>query len=270
MDVSGYVSTDVTLCNRALQEIGTRSTIASLTDGTNEANNCNLVYGPTRDQLLRAANWGFARKTATLTLYKSAPGTPENPNLPDTNAWSSAYPPPPWLYEYAVPSDSMRVRRVLPQAGQLSGVPLFAVPSSAPLGATAPPSKFVMAYDTDTATPPNPMEVILTNAEQALVVYTASFDAPALWPPDFTEALVAALAAKLALSLTGDKALAKMKFQLANAAIAAARVADGNEGITVSDATPSWLAGRGMWIAYPSLDDGYFETPFGPQFPIPL
>lgn len=255
---------DVTLCNQALLAVGAHP-ITTFSDGTKEADVASIYYAQTQQSLLRMADWNFAEKTAILTLYKAAPGTPENPTLPATDQWSTSYPPPPWQYEYSLPTDCARVRRVMGQQGSLGfSPPLFPVLTT-PIQYQRQ-QKFRVAYDTDVNG--NPIEVVLTNQENALIVYTASFNFPADAPPDFNDALVAMLAAKFALPITGDKALAKMRFDLANAAIARARVSDGNEGVTVNNPVPSWLADRGAWQSYPSLDDSWFEAPFGPEFPV--
>ena len=109
------------IANRALSAVGARSGAAgsvtalqSLNASSNEAFQVNLLLNPTRDDLLRAAHWNFARKTALLSLLKAAPGTPENSSTP--TAWSSAYPPPPWLYSYGYPSDCLKMRSVATQA----------------------------------------------------------------------------------------------------------------------------------------------------------
>src|SRR5258708_25919710 len=98
------MASEVTICNRALQAIGTRTTIASLTEDSVEARNCNLIYADTRDEVLQMAYWNFAQKTAYLALLKSAPGTPTNASSAAIQ-WSAAFPAPPWLYEYAYPVD---------------------------------------------------------------------------------------------------------------------------------------------------------------------
>ena len=53
---------EVDICNEALSVMGSRSTIASLTENSAEAIQCNLRYETVRDQLLRLAPWAFAKK----------------------------------------------------------------------------------------------------------------------------------------------------------------------------------------------------------------
>jgi hypothetical protein len=118
------------ICNRALQSIGTRTTV---TDGelvagsSNEAIQFNLIYANMRDDLLRMAPWDCALKTANLTYISSVPGTPENTSAA-TPLWTPGQPAPPWAYEYQYPVDCLRAVYVIPanQTGFASGVPITA------------------------------------------------------------------------------------------------------------------------------------------------
>lgn len=261
------MTTQTEICNRALQAIGTRSTISSLTDGSNEAINCAMLFNPTRQQLLRAARWNFADFMQQLSLLLAAPGTPENPTLPTNPIWVQGQMPPlPWLYEYAYPQDCLRVRRVIPQSlSTFPGVPLFSVPSGS--GAfwspNGPGTKFKVTTDRDAQN--NQRTVVVTNTENAICEYTQDITNTVVFDPTFTEALVNAMAGKLALSLTGDKALASQKFQLANAQITQARADDANEGITIINSVPDWIRTRGFsadWF----FDGPFASEPYGPMF----
>jgi hypothetical protein len=70
--------------------------------------------------------------------------------------------------------------------------------------------------------------------------------------PQFIEAWVSVLAARLVYALMGDKPLANIKLAEANAMIAEARKADGNEALTVNDVTPDWIRTRGIY--YPTWE----------------
>ena len=75
----GASDTPTTISNQALSSIGNRSTIASLTEQSNEAIQANMWFNNTRDELLRMAPWDCAFNYNTLTLITATPGTPENP-----------------------------------------------------------------------------------------------------------------------------------------------------------------------------------------------
>ena len=64
------------------------------------------------------------------------------------------------------------------------------------------------------------------------------------------------LGAELVIPLSGDKNLAKLAIQEANANIIQARVGDGNEGFTVNDVTPDWIRIRGIGSS------GIFSGPY--------
>lgn len=254
--------TAVDIVNRALAVIAGRNPIASLQEQGTEAKTARIFWDPTRQAMLRAAPWNFARKTALLTLIKAAPGTPENPTSATT--WSSAYPAPPWLYSYAIPPDCVFVRYISPQidanvAGGISN--MFSVPTAAGLPMVAiRPVRFQIASDTDTSG--NPVGCILTNQSAAIAIYTWDVTNPSLWDALFQEAMVDALATRFAMPLSGKLDLAKTFAQKAIYSINEAQLRDGNEGITVAESVPDWLRVRGV--------GGDFTTPVqGPVWSTP-
>lgn len=254
---------EVSICNRALQSIGTRTQIASLTESSVEARNCNLIYADTRDEVLQMAYWNFAQKTAYLSLLKSAPGTPSN-SASTANQWSSAYPAPPWLYEYDYPNDCIQMRTVIQQIqNYYVGTPYTSGGISTYPYAVGPGSPFKVTTDADVQG--QQKSVILTNQYQAIGSYTMRVTNPGLFGAQFIEALVQALAAKLAIALSGQVALANTKFAQANAIITQARASDGNEGLTVLDNMPDWITVRddsqNLW----GVSVGYVN-PLGPLF----
>jgi hypothetical protein len=119
------MTSEVDIVNRALQKIGTRTTVASLAENSNEAIQANMILGANRDELLRMAPWNCATNTAVLTYVTSAPGTPENQVTP-VGAWAKGIPPPGWAYEYQYPVDCMRPLWVIPQfsSGFAGGAPI--------------------------------------------------------------------------------------------------------------------------------------------------
>lgn len=254
------------ICNRALASIGTRSTIASIDEDSPEAQNCKLIFEDTRDEILSMAPWNFARKTGTGTLIKSAPGTPTNTSSA-AGPWTSAQPAPPWLFEYAYPSDCIQVRMLQPQAnlGWASGVPIFTQGGDYMSygGAQLPPIPFLCAIDQNDQG--NDINVVLTNQYQAIFVYTRRVTDVNIWSGQAVQALVAAMAAKLAQPLTGEKSLANQKFTEANGWIIQARASDGNEGLTVINNMPDWITIRDDWAG---TYGAYYAAPFGPLYSV--
>ena len=145
------MTSEVDIVNRALQIIGTRTTIASLSEQSNEAIQANLCVEPLRDVLLRMAPWNCATNYANLTLISATPGTPENQGLQGSGQqWQRGLPPPPWAYEYQYPVDCLRPLYVIPQfsTGFASGIPITtAVTGGAPAFWLGPPQKFKVAID---------------------------------------------------------------------------------------------------------------------------
>lgn len=258
-------TSETAICNRALASIGGRTTIASLTEASNAARQCNIIYSATRDEVLQMAFWNFAGKTDYLSLLKSAPGTPTNPTGATT--WTTAYPSPPWLYEYGYPSDCLQVRFLVPQVQTgLTGTPFMSNQMGMYPYVMGPAARFEIASDeNDTGAQIN---CILTNQYQAIARYTRRTTDPNLFGAQFVQALVMALAAKLALALTGDKGLANMMFGAANSAVTQARASDGNEGLTTVDSTPDWITARDGALGITGGPGGYWISPYSSLYSI--
>lgn len=258
------MSSDTEVANLALAKIGTRSTIASLTEDSNEAKAINLIYANTRDQVLSMAFWNFARKTANLAVLKIAPGAMGSTS-PGGNVWSPDWPPPGWLYEYAYPADCIQMRFVSPQFSNnvgVDGIPVFgnAVTTVAPYSTAA--VRFEVATDNIAG---NQQNVILANQYQAIGVYTLRVTNPGLWGAQFIEALAAAIAGRICMQLTGDKQLTSSMFTYANSVILQARATDGNEGLTIQSSMPDWIIDRDIG-GYGNY--GPWITPFNPLFAV--
>jgi len=238
-----------------------------MTEGSNESNAASLLYAPVRQQLMQSGPWGFAKATATLALLKAQPGTPENAAAVQS-VWNGASAPPPsWAYEYAYPADCLFARKVVPNLTPIGGsaFPILPGQSFTQNYWDAPGARFEIGSDTDGSN--NPIVVLLTNMTQAILCYTRDIAVESIWPANFQDAMVAALAGKLAMSLTGDKALAKEKYEEANAAILEARRVDDNEGPTVVDHVPDWIAnGHGIRHMVPGWSGGGYEAPWGALF----
>lgn len=219
-------ASQVQICNLALASIGTRSTIASLTEGSAESIQCSLHYDVALEATLRGAHWNFARKQVSLALIADATqGQPV---------------PQPWLYEYALPSNCLLARFVLPQL-ESTGLPMP--------NAQLPPVPFIVASDQDENG--NDINVLLTNQPMAQLVYTGRMTNPAVYDPSFVDAFVPVLGSKLAIPLTGDKQTRQAQLQIAQGLLNAAQIANGNESLTVIDHQPDWLRVRGFgadWI----------------------
>ena len=242
------------IANQALSLLGTRSTIAALTEDSNEARAVSTWIDVVRDEIARLAPWNCVKMFGNLTLICAAPGTPENPTA-GTTQWQRGIPVPPWAYEYAYPSDCLRPLYIIPQfmTGYSSGIPITtAVTGGAPAFWNGPPVRFLVALDkvdqvsglpSDTG---KDVKTILTNQEMAILAYNKRVIDPDVMDDTFRLAWATALAGRTVFQLTGDKALANMKLQDANQMIMVARAVDGNEGLTINNVTPDWIRIRGL------------------------
>lgn len=175
------------IINQALIEARRTRRIADIYEGSQEAVIALELYGQARDELLDLRDWSFSRRVTPLTLLKGPPpngGYGPSPGTP----WSSIYPYPGFLYEYAYPADCVDVRAVI------------APPQSMP---DLDPLQELWRVDNDptpivSGNPPvasgPPAKVIFTNQNSALIVYRARVTDPASFDVGFTSSLVALLA----------------------------------------------------------------------------
>jgi len=195
------------LVNLALTRIGKDSYIGSLYEGSKAAVVALRIYSETRDEMLRAVDYGFAERNVNLTLLKQAPAGGYFP----PNTWNPANnPPPPWAFEYTYPSDCLKVRSVKP-------VPYFVQ--------NFDPQPNVFAVENDNAFTP-PQKVILCNIPSAMMVYTGQVTDPTTWEADFVDAFAGKLGLRLAPVLANMDA-AKME---AGDAAQSTLVAESREG----------------------------------------
>lgn len=246
----------VDIANRALSLVGTRSQIAALTENSPEAQAANLWIDSLRREIMRMAPWNCAKNVNALALVCAAPGTPENPTT-GTIQWQKGQPQPPWAYEYLYPADCLRPLWIVPQftTGFASGVPITtAVTGGAPAFWNGPPVRFSVGIDqinpgtglVDTSPNGQDARIILTNQEDAILVYLKNVTNPDVMDDNFQQAWAEGLAARMIFQLTGDKTLANIRIEEANRYIQLARAVDGNEGLTINDITPDWIRVRGI------------------------
>lgn len=173
--------------NAALRKVGYRLSVGNLYDGSLAAQMALSIYGQTRDEMLDEFDWPFAERNVALTLLKSAPA---GGYIPPTT-WSSTYPPLPWAYEYAFPSDAIKIRA-------LKEAPLFL------FNPDPQPILYDVANDTYSAVV---QRVILANIPNAIAVYTGRITDPTTWDTGFSEAFISALGKRLLPSLGNMQAI---------------------------------------------------------------
>lgn len=236
------MTTAVDVANRALLSIGARTQISSLnpSDGSVEADAISVLFTPTFEALARTAQWNCLRKEVALSMIAAAPGTPEN-----IDGTSLPIPPVPWLYSYQYPSDCLAFRYIVPSfPAQQAGVsPQTTINNNA---ATSLPNGGQIPFAISSSNDVNnsPIEIILTNQDQATGVYTANIQNPAIWDSLFQAGMVASLAAYLVPALSLSMPLMDRSVASAERIIAQARASDSNEGVTVMDHLPDWMSAR--------------------------
>jgi hypothetical protein len=153
--------------------------------------------------------------------------------------------PFPMLYKYAYPSDCIKMRYLLcaPPIYTNTVAPSVGTPQYYNFLRPSRSQRYLVANDTDAEG--NQSKVILSNVYQAIGVYNRDVQDPDLFDDGFEEALVASLAAKIIMPLTGNVGMKAQYEQLADLEIIKARSMDANESITKSDHTPDWITGRG-------------------------
>jgi hypothetical protein len=256
-----FLPTDVV--QQAIDASGADYLLGDIEDGSRPAQIALRAYPHCLEQLLRAANWDFARKQANLTLIADATG--------QTVGVGNVVPVP-WIYEYGYPSDCVKARFIPWNPLQTTPIPAGNItppnPSSPPttgtpnlVGNRIRPARFLVATDPTAAylpTPPVPYDqpplspqgqtVVLTNVQNAVLIYTALMQYPAVWDPLFRAALVAFIASEIALPLAQDKkvgvTMRAQNIMIAKLKIEQARIRDGNEGFYSSDIRVDWMAAR--------------------------
>lgn len=232
----------VSVCNLALLSVGGRTQISSInpSDGSPAADACATLFQFVFEQYARTAKWGCLKKQITLTMVGAAQGTPEN-----LTGKSLPIPAVPWSYAYLYPPDCLMMRQIVPPANSTAPT---TEPQTTIANSVTPwiPGQYSIPYEIGYSTDSNgnPIQVILTNQQNAIGNYTVNQPDPASWDALFTSGYVAALAVYLAPALTLNMALMAQCKQQAEAVISIARTADGNENPVSQDHVPDWILAR--------------------------
>jgi len=203
------MASEITICNRALSNLGVQR-ITSLSEGTKQARECNLHYAEVRDELLQEFEWPFATKRAELAL------------LSETQSG--------WDYAYAYPNDCLVARRIY-DASTGDNTDNLEVKPTIPFE--------VALSESETK------KVVLTDQEDAELIYTKKVTAPGLFPPDFTTALILKLSSVLAMPLRQKEALSASMFNLYQRVVSQAKANLANESNRRYRNTDSILDARG-------------------------
>lgn len=184
----------VAICNMALGRIGHRQSIVALADATTEARACSRFYDDSLDFVLASHTWRFATRRAELTLLEDVERSG-------------------WLYAYEMPADCVADRYLW--AGQR--------PDQTPVEGRIP---YELEHDDDG----DGRLVLLSDAEDVELVYTARITHVPLYPPHFVDALAWKLAGELALELSVKPPVAKMLLETGHVRLLQAVAVDLHKG----------------------------------------
>lgn len=182
----------VGICNIALGKIGHTQLIEDLeTIETVEAEQCDLHFEARRDELLELHPWKFATKRVVLALLEDVERSD-------------------WEYVYTRPANCIAVRHL-------------ATP-----GDRNPAASGKISFDVE-ANDAGDGEVILTDLEDAELIFTIRHEYPAVWPATFCDALAWRIAVELALSIKKDRAQADAMLKGFQLALATAGAVSSNQ-----------------------------------------
>jgi hypothetical protein len=191
------VAVEVDIANLALLRIGQLATIADMEEDTPQAEAVRSIFVHMRDAVLEAFMWPFATFRATLNVIASVDDDPDDVNLRTG-----------WAFTYALPNLCLAPRYIYPgtnNPGEGQEIP------------------FTIEGDDSRG------KVLLTDYEDAELVYTKLVDTPARWSPMFRDALALRLAADLAMSVAKKPQLGLGLHQLFESWISRAAAAQANQ-----------------------------------------
>lgn len=257
------------IANLALDACGINVQLNDIEQGGREANVLLRSYGEGVRQILRAAPWAFARKQVSMVLLADASGATPNVSSVVPGGYASQF-----LYEYSYPIDCARIRYVPGNVNSVPGTPAGNITPPNPnlpllpgIGTAlwqqrAVPTRFLVTNDPNIVAPagsnaqfqqgqsPIGSTVILSNVQNATLVYTFNCLYPSLWDHLFRGALVSYIAQDVAVALWASRdpkmglQMRAQQISITKGKVSEARVADGNEMSVTTDHTPDWLRFR--------------------------
>lgn len=211
---------EVGMYNLALSVVGSESSVASPTEDSREAEVCRLWYLPVVESVLRAARWPSARAVKRIALLQERDFDED---------WVVGDPEPPWIFAYAYPSDMLRPRYLTSYGRFMTGL-------------------------TDG------VQSVLTNEEDAILVYTTRQLLVTAWDAQLQLAIAYTLGGYIAQPLSGKRAKAIDAIETANRLISQAQVSAANQDMEQFESVPAWILERGVGTGFSEK----FMFPDGP------
>ena len=139
-----------------------------------------------------------------------------------TLALSAEDPPISWGYRYQYPSDCIVARYLQSPAALMDETVPFSI-------------------EVDQA---GTAKTIVTNMDEAVLVYTFDLETTSMFSPHFVNALAARLGAEIAFALTGNRGIKGDLFQQFQILIGQAPTHNANEEVSEPPPESSWISGR--------------------------
>lgn len=206
------VNSVVDIFNLACSTIGTRSSIASETEVSKEAEECALWYEIARDAVMEGAHWPSTRSFARVGLLVERNS--------ETN-WELGDPEPGFTYAYSLPSKMLH--------------PWYLTNFD----------RFTLGLHNDERT------ALMTNTTDPILVYCRKQVSVEEWSTQLKMAVAHALGAFVGLKLTGKAARVARAQERANNLIEQARASAANSRDDQYESLPEWLQARNIAIAPP-------------------
>lgn len=156
------------IANLALSHLGISTVLSDITTGTTVPDTqCNLHYAICRDEMLRAAQWAFAKKRA------SGSGKTE---LTSSSTYYGH-----WTFSYTYPTDCLMMRRIVWDEVREARIDH---------------RQSIIPYVID-------QNKVYTDQDDAIFEYTMQYTTVTGFPVDFVMALSYLLASRIAAAVTG-------------------------------------------------------------------
>lgn len=207
----------VTIANLALSQLGTRSSIESLTENSREAQSADLWYEITRRILLERHDWGFARTRKALAV--------------DDEAAPSGV----WGYRYIYPADCLKARHL--------EHPRYRTSRGYPYITTERITTDQIPFQIEES-PDGVHRTLLTDLDDATLIYTRDLDDPTRYPQSFVMLLAVSLAANMAYDITNKTQVAELFGARAERLFQQVAAHDANEEDPDVDPDADWIKGR--------------------------
>lgn len=194
--------TEADICNQALIHVGQTRFIASLTENSDAARICRVIYFQARDYVLSAVQWPFAKREFNLNLLTGV----------NRSGWAFCYSTPPGFVHPRYIFTGLRPGASF-SAVSVSNVLLETSGGFRPAPGWTGKASFEIQLSDDGGT-----QIICTDFSSATLVYTGAPTSSAAFPAAFVDVLSLRIASGLAAALLKKPSLAdslEKRYQMA-------------------------------------------------------